>query len=66
MAARNKDLVAETGRDLCRVRRDDERRGYKKDILTDNLTERDSVFIQSRSQDLKKGGPSLTKFHTYK
>ena len=51
MAARNEDLAPETGRDLCRVRRDGERRGYRKDILTDNLSERDTVFICVRCQE---------------
>ena len=52
MAARNEDLAPETGRDLCRVRRDGERRGYRKDILTDNLSERDTVFICVRCQGI--------------
>ena len=54
MAARNEDLVPETGRDLCRVRRDGERRGYRKDILTDNLSERDTVFICVRCQGIMR------------
>ena len=29
MAARNEDLESETGRDLCRVRRDGERKGLQ-------------------------------------
>ena len=52
MAARKDDLEPETGRDLCRVRRDEERRGYRKDILTDNLSERDAVFICIRCQGI--------------
>ena len=36
----------EPGRDLCRVRREEERYGgYKKDILTENLTERDKAVL---------------------
>ena len=54
MAARNEDLEPETGRDLCRVRRDGERRGYRKDILTDNLSERDAVFICIRCQGIMR------------
>ena len=44
----------ETGRDLCRVRRDGERKGYRKDILTDNLSERDAVFICNRCQGMMR------------
>ena len=55
MAARNEDLEPETGRDLCRVRRNGERRGYRKDILTDNLSERDAVFICIRCQGILRG-----------
>ena len=54
MAARNEDLEPETGRDLCRVRKDDERKGYRKDILTDNLSERDTVFICIRCQGIMR------------
>ena len=46
------DLEPETGRDLCRVRRKDERKGYRKDILTDNLSERDTVFFCIRCQGI--------------
>ena len=52
MAARNEDLEPETGRDLCRVRRGEKRRGYRKDILTNNLSERDAVFICIRCQGI--------------
>ena len=52
MAARNEDLEPETGRDLCLVRKDDERKGYRKDILTDNLSERDAVFFCNRCQGI--------------
>ena len=54
MAARNEDLEPETGRDLCRVRKDDERKGYRKDILTDNLSERDAVFFCNRCQGMMR------------
>ena len=54
MAARNENLESETGRDMCRVRRDGERRGYLKDILTDNLSERDAVFICIRCQGVMR------------
>ena len=52
MAARNKDLEPETGRDLCRVRKGNKRKGYRKDILTDNLSERDAVFFCNRCQGI--------------
>ena len=54
MAAKNEDLEPETGRDLCRVRRDDERKGYRKDILTDNLSERDAIFFCNRCQGMMR------------
>ena len=54
MAARDEGLEPETGRDLCRVRRDGERKGYRKDILTDNLSERDAVLICIRCQGMMR------------
>ena len=54
MAARNEDLEPETGRDLCRVRKDDERKGYRIDILTDNMSERDAVFFCIRCQGMMR------------
>ena len=54
MAARNEDLEPETGRDLCLVRKANERKGYRKDILTDNLSERDTVFICIRCQGIMR------------
>ena len=54
MAARKEDLQSETGRGLCRVRKDDERKGYRKDILTDNLSERDAVFVCIRCQGMMR------------
>ena len=39
-------LIPEIGRDLCRVEKDEmDYRGYRKDILTENLTERDKAVI---------------------
>ena len=54
MAARNEDLQPETGKYLCRVRKDDERKGYRKDILTENLSERDAVFFCIRCQGMMR------------
>ena len=47
-------LQREIGRELCRVRRDGKRKGYRKDILTDNLSERDAVFICNRCQGMMR------------
>ena len=46
------DLEPETGRDLCLVRKGNKRKGYRKDILTDNLSERDAVFFCNRCQGI--------------
>ena len=54
MAARNEDLQPETRRDLCRVRKGNRRKGYRKDILTDNLSERDAVFFCNRCQGMMR------------
>ena len=54
MAARNEDPEPETGGDLCLVGRDGERKGYRKDILIDNLSERDAVFICIRCQGIMR------------
>ena len=55
MAAREvRELEPETGRYLCRVRREDEWRGYKRDILTENLSQRDAVFLCNRCQGMMK------------
>ena len=54
MAARNEDLELETGRYLCRVRKGNKRKGYRKDILTDNLSERDTVFFCIRCQGMMR------------
>ena len=48
------ELEPETGRDLCRVRKDGERRGYRKDILTENMSERDKVFVCNRCQGMMR------------
>ena len=47
-------LQREIGRDLCRVRRDGKRKGYRIDILTDNLSERDAVFFCNRCQGMMR------------
>ena len=44
-------LEPEKGRDLCRVMK---RKGYRKDILTDNLSERDAVFFCIRCQGMMR------------
>ena len=50
MAAREvRELKPETGRDLCRVRREDEQRSYRKDILTENMSERGKVLISNQA-----------------
>ena len=54
MAARNEDLEPEKGRDLCRVRKGNKHKGYRKDILTDNLSERDTVFFCIRCQGMMR------------
>ena len=54
MAARNEDLEPEKGRDLCRVRKGNKRKGYRKDILIDNLSERDAVFVCIRCQGMMR------------
>ena len=55
MAAKHGDsLQPEIGRDLCRVRTEGGKyRGYKKDILTENLSERDNaVFMCPRCKGI--------------
>ena len=47
-------LEPEIGRDLCRVGRNGKRKGYRKDILTDNLSERDAVFFCNRCQGIER------------
>ena len=54
MAARDEDLEPEKGRDLCRVKKGNKRKGYRKDILTDNLSERDVVFVCIRCQGIMR------------
>ena len=51
---RNETLLPEIGRDLCRVRTEGGKyRGYKKDILTENLSERDNaIFVCPRCQGI--------------
>ena len=53
-AKRNETLQPEIGRDLCRVRTEGGKyRGYKKGILTENLSERDNaVFVCPRCQGI--------------
>ena len=53
-AKRDESLQPEIGRDLCRVRTEGGKyRGYKKDILTENLSERDNaVFVCPRCQGI--------------
>ena len=53
-AKRDETLLPEIGRDLCRVRTEGGKyRGYKKDILTENLSERDNaVFVCPRCQGI--------------
>ena len=53
-ASEVRELEPETGRDLCRVRKDGERRGYRKDILTKNMSERDKVFVCNRCQGIMR------------
>ena len=50
MAAREvRELEPETGRDLCRVGREEEWRGYRKDILTENMSERGKILISNQA-----------------
>ena len=53
-AKRDDNLQSEIGRDLCRVRTEGGiYRGYKKDILTDNLSERDNaIFVCPRCEGI--------------
>ena len=55
MADKSADILQrEIGRELCLVRRDGKRKGYRKDILTDNLSERDAVFFCNRCQGMMR------------
>ena len=54
MAARDENLEPEKRRYLCRVRKGNKRKGYRKDILTDNLSERDAVFVCNRCQGMMR------------
>ena len=53
-ASEVRELEPETGRDLCRVRKNGERRGYRKDILTEIMSERDKVFVCNRCQGIMR------------